>query len=250
MGKALQTALREETSFALKGGSSQGGSVLFENGTLVPSPLSMEKLWKDATVILDFSTAEGSKALIDALERESGGVLAVLIASTGLNENVRKRFRELASQKNIRVLEAPNTSIGVLVLSQVASKVAAVLAPLGYDLEVVETHHRHKKDAPSGTALLLTERLSKSTGYAVTSAREGERKGKEIGVTSVRGGGVVGEHDVRIIGDFEELSLSHRAFSRDLFAKGALVLGRWLERQKAGYYTLADVRLEELAGKP
>lgn len=248
MGKALQDIVAGDPSFTLKGGSSKAGSFTSEKGALSPSAMTMEKLWKGDTTILDFSTAEGSKSLLDKLEKDAGGVHAVLVASTGLDEQVRKRFRTLAAQKSIRILEAPNTSVGILVLSQIAGKVAAALAPLGYDLEVVETHHRHKKDAPSGTALLLAERVAGPLGYALAQTRQGERQTKEVGLASVRGGGVVGEHEVRILGDYEEVRLSHRAFSRELFAKGALILGRWLGQQKAGYYTLEDVRLEDLAG--
>ena len=146
----------------------------------------------------------------------------------------------------MKVVLSPNMSIGMNVLFDVANKVAGLLKE-GYDVEIVEMHHRWKKDAPSGSALRLkdaVETAQPERKWTEVFGREGitgERKAQEIGLMSLRGGDVVGEHTVYFAGMGERLEFTHRAFSRDNFAKGALLAAKWLVGQPYGVYSMKDV---------
>jgi 4-hydroxy-tetrahydrodipicolinate reductase len=209
---------------------------------------------KAPRLIVDFSAPAGNAVLLAALRalqptRERPP--AVLIGTTGLAEDRLAAWRELTRANGLTTLIAPNTSVGVLILSHLAREAAAVLSPLGYDIEITETHHKHKKDAPSGTAKFLAKAVvDGAPSLRPTEHRDGARQAHELGMHAVRGGGVFGEHEVRFLGEAEEVRLSHRAFSRALFASGALVLGGWLVRQAPGLHALADVKLQDLRLKP
>ena len=145
------------------------------------------------------------------------------------------------------MLVAANFSLGVNLLLVLAETAARALGP-GFDFEVVELHHRHKRDAPSGTALALAEALATGRGQSAEgllrtarSGEVGERTPDEIGVVAVRGGEIIGEHTAYLIGDSERIEISHRAASRDLFAAGALRAALWLAGRPAGRYTMRDV---------
>ena len=146
----------------------------------------------------------------------------------------------------MKVVISPNMSIGMNVLFDVANKVASVLKE-GYDVEIVEMHHRWKKDAPSGSALRIKDAIETAKPdrkWTEVFGREGitgERKTEEIGIMSLRGGDVVGEHTVFFAGMGERLEFTHRAFSRDNFARGALLAAKWLIRQPYGIYSMKDV---------
>ena len=121
------------------------------------------------------------------------------------------------------------------------------MGKLGFDIEICEAHHRGKRDAPSGTAKHLADAIAETlTRARPIFHRDGGRLPGEIGIHSVRGGGVFGEHEVRLLGDNEELAVTHRALNRAIFARGALTLSRWLLAQRAGFYTLDDVEIEAL----
>ena len=184
---------------------------------------SLDAVMAGVDIVIDFSIPSGTKALIKSLRSAKSKV--VLIGTTGLDETAKKEISKVAKSGGHRVLIAGNTSVGIFTLAKLAVSAAKTLTPLGFDVEITETHHRMKADAPSGTALLLADVMQRSIpGSAVVFNRKGPRKNNSIGIQSVRGGGVFGEHDIRLISDDEELSLSHRAFSRELFAKGALNL--------------------------
>jgi 4-hydroxy-tetrahydrodipicolinate reductase len=194
-----------------------------------------------AQVVIDFTNAEASveHARLCALR----GV-PMVIGSTGLSP--QNRADVAAAAESIPVVLAPNTSVGVNVVIQVAAELARVLGE-SFDVEVLETHHRMKKDAPSGTALRLAEVLAQSLGRTsedIVFARNGwlgARPPQEIGVQALRGGDVVGEHTVFFFGDGERVELTHRATSRDQFAKGALRAANWVVAQRPGLYDMADV---------
>ncbi len=193
-------------------------------------------------VLVDFSRADATMARA----RECGGMgVPLVVGTTGLSDQQRTRLREETAAR-VPLLLASNMSLGVNLLFRVAERVAEAL-PSGYDIEIVEAHHRRKKDAPSGTAMELAERLCQRLGRdsgVLRFGREGitgERDAEEIGVHSLRGGGIVGEHTVIFAGSEERIELVHRAGSRDVFARGALEAARFLAEAEPGFYTMEDV---------
>jgi 4-hydroxy-tetrahydrodipicolinate reductase len=194
-----------------------------------------------AEVVIDFSTpAAVAKACI-VLET-SPRPIALVSGTTGLDEDARATLDRLA--KKCPVLWEPNMSVGVHVLAALVERALAALGP-GYDVEVVEAHHRMKVDAPSGTALRLAEVVKAGrAGSHLVHGREGKpgaREKNEIGMHALRGGDVIGDHTVYFFGDGDRIELTHRASSRDLFAHGALRSAKWMRGKPAARYRLADV---------
>jgi 4-hydroxy-tetrahydrodipicolinate reductase len=197
----------------------------------------------NADVVIDFTFHEATAAFA-RLCAERGK--AMVIGTTGHTEAERAEITALIAEK-IPVVWSANFSTGVNALFWLTRKAAEILGP-AYDLEVVEMHHRLKKDAPSGTARTLAEILARARALSLSKAarhgREGltgERGSSEIGIHAVRGGDVVGDHTVIFAGLGERLELSHKASSRDTFAVGALRAAQWVHRQKAGLYDMQDV---------
>jgi 4-hydroxy-tetrahydrodipicolinate reductase len=196
-----------------------------------------------ADVAIDFSVPAATAALAAAaVGAGSGHGYAIVSGTTGLGEDARAALDRAAA--TVAVLWEPNMSVGVHVL---ADLVRAAVAALGdWDVEIVETHHKAKVDAPSGTALRLAETAQRARKDAtrLVHGREGKpgaRAGAEIGMHAVRGGDVVGDHVVHLLGQGERLEIAHRATSRDVFAHGALRAARWIAGRPAKRYTLADV---------
>jgi 4-hydroxy-tetrahydrodipicolinate reductase len=194
-----------------------------------------------ADVVVDFSTPAATLALA-AVAASSG--TALVSGTTGLGDDVRAALDRVSAR--IPLLWEPNMSVGVHVLTRLVAQAAASLE--GWDLEVVETHHRAKVDAPSGTALRLAEAMLQARLRAgstrLVHGREGKpgpRSAEEIGIHAVRGGDVIGDHVVHFLGGGERLELTHRATSRDVFAHGALRAARWIAGRPAGRYSLGDV---------
>jgi len=195
-----------------------------------------------ADVVIDFTTPDSSIQSARTAAKEG---IPIVIGTTGLSTSEVEELRMLAQR--IPIVFSPNMSIGVNVMFGVLADLGRLLGD-EYDIEVVEMHHRLKKDAPSGTALRLAEILAQSRGVSLDAVGEfsrqgniGERKRGAIGVQSLRGGDVVGEHTVVFAGPGERLELTHRAHSRDNFARGALRAAAWLHRQPSGFYTMRDV---------
>lgn len=191
-------------------------------------------------VLVDFSVPA---ALAGSLERARTASVPILIGTTGLDDFAEKRIVDAA--RNVAVLRAANTSLGVAVLSDLVERTAGVLGP-DWDIEIVEMHHRLKADAPSGTALALGE--AAATGRKMPLNAERARNGTglsrspgAIGFASLRGGTVAGDHDVIFAGPQERLILAHRAENRLVFARGALAAARFLHRREAGLYSMRDV---------
>ena len=190
---------------------------------LKPTQASLNAVFSASDVVIDFSTPAGTNALIDAMETAKDK--DILIGTTGLDKKTYLRIQKISKHNGHRVLMAGNTSIGIFQLARLAFSAAQSLYPLGFDVEITETHHRMKADAPSGTALLLANVIKQAIPRSeIVFNRTGARKENTIGIQSVRGGGVFGEHEIRFLSDHEEINLSHRAFSRILFAKGAMNL--------------------------
>jgi len=191
-------------------------------------------------VLVDFSAPD---ALEESLERARSAAIPILVGTTGLDERADEAIAEAARQ--IAVLRAANTSLGVAILSDLVERAARVLGP-DWDIEILEMHHRHKADAPSGTALALGEAAARGRGAPLRAERGRDGTGLRreegaIGFAALRGGTVAGEHDVIFAGKEERLILSHRAESRAIFARGALAAARFLSGRPAGLYSMRDV---------
>jgi 4-hydroxy-tetrahydrodipicolinate reductase len=191
-------------------------------------------------VLIDFSSPT---ALPASLDRAIAASVPILIGTTGLDELADQRIA--AAAKEVAVLRATNTSLGVALLAELVERAAAVLGP-EWDIEIAETHHRMKADAPSGTALALGEAAARGrkTELKAERGRDGtglKREPGAIGFASLRGGTVAGDHDVAFLGPDERLILSHRAENRMIFARGALAAARFLVGKPAGLYSMRDV---------
>ena len=196
------------------------------------------------SVLVDFSTADAFDAALRWARERS---VPFLSGTTGLTE---AQMRALdAASTSIPVLHARNMSLGVAVLRQLVERASALLGE-DFDVEIVEAHHRGKRDAPSGTALALVESVRAGRGeLSVVSGREGTklaRGGDEIGVLALRGGSVAGDHDVHFFGPDERLTLRHHAERRDVFARGAVRAAQWLVSQPPGRYRMEDVLASRL----
>lgn len=214
MGKAIARAVADDTAFAIDN----------DNGE----------------VLVDFSAPD---ALPQSLERAVASQIPILVGTTGLDEGANERIA--AAAKQIAVLRAPNTSLGIAVLAQLVERAAQLLGP-EWDIEIAETHHRMKVDAPSGTAWLLAHAAACGRGNDIEAeaGRSGtglKRERGAIGFASLRGGTVAGEHDVMFLGERERVILSHRAENRLIFARGALAGARFLVGKPPGVYSMRDV---------
>ena len=195
----------------------------------------------DVDVIVDFSAAAAVDQVIDyALAHR----IPLVECTTGLSQDQLDRLEECSRQT--AVLRSANMSLGVNTLLKLVGVAAKVLARSGFDMEIVEKHHRRKLDAPSGTALALAdaiqEALEEDYEYVYNrSDRRMQRPAGEIGISAVRGGSIVGEHDVIFAGTDEVLELRHTAYSRAIFGKGAIAAAKFLAEQEAGMYTMKDV---------
>jgi 4-hydroxy-tetrahydrodipicolinate reductase len=191
-------------------------------------------------VLVDFSVPAALQA---SLDRAVSAGIPILIGTTGLDALADQRIS--AAAKNVAVLRSANTSLGVALLAELAERAARVLGP-EWDIEIAETHHRNKTDAPSGTALMLGEAAARGRGTALKTerGRDGtalKREEGAIGFASVRGGTAAGDHDVLFVGPNERLILSHRAENRMIFARGALAAAGFLAGKPAGLYSMRDV---------
>jgi 4-hydroxy-tetrahydrodipicolinate reductase len=191
-------------------------------------------------VLVDFSAPAALEA---SLDRALTAGVPILIGTTGLDDGADKRIAEAAKQ--IAVLRAANTSLGVAVLAELVERAARALGS-DWDIEVVEMHHRNKADAPSGTALALGQAAARGRGSEMRSERGRDGTGLKreqgaVGFASLRGGTVAGEHDVIFAGANERVILSHRAENRMIFARGALAAARFLVGKPAGLYSMRDV---------
>jgi len=194
----------------------------------------------NADVLVDFSSPA---ALQSSLDRATRSSVPILVGTTGLDDLASKRLKQAAER--VAVLRAANTSLGIALLADLVERAARVLGP-DWDVEVVDIHHRRKADAPSGTALILGEAAARGRGTSLNadSGRHGtglSRNEGAVGFAALRGGTVAGDHDVLFLGTEERLILSHRAESRAIFARGALVAAKFLHGKPAGLYSMQDV---------
>lgn len=196
----------------------------------------------EADVVIDFTAAPAVDALLDWCEAKG---MPVVLCSTGLTEEQVKRATT-ESIKKTAVLKSANMSLGINVLLKLLKEAAAQFAPAGFDIEIVEKHHNLKLDAPSGTALALADSINEEMNgqyeYVYDrSQRRQKRDKKEMGISAVRGGTIVGDHDVIFAGTDEVITFSHRAYSKAVFAKGAVQAAKFLAGKEPGLYDMSDV---------
>ena len=206
------------------------------------APSLEEAITGEARVVIDFTLPQATLSHLETAVKEG---LAMVIGTTGITGEDLEKARSLASQ--IPCVWAPNMSVGVNLLFKLVGEVARILGE-DYDVEIVEIHHRFKKDAPSGTALRLAERVAQALGRDLGEVgvygrhgMVGERKRDEIGVMALRGGDVVGEHTVIFATLGERVELTHRAHSRETFARGAIRAAKWVVDMAPGLYDMAQV---------
>lgn len=202
---------------------------------------SLKECSVEADVIIDFASAKAADALLDYCEEKR---MPVVLCTTGLSEGQLQRIREVSAKT--AVLKSANMSLGINMLLKLLKEAASILAPAGFDIEIVEKHHNQKVDAPSGTALALADsindELDNEYEYVFDRSQTRQKRGgREIGISAVRGGTIVGDHDVIFAGTDEVVTFSHTAYSKSVFAKGAIEAAKFLAGRPAGMYDMSDV---------
>ena len=237
MGQAITRLAKENNELTIVAGVDPFDGVAND----YPVFKSIEECNVDADVVIDFASAKAVDSLLTyCLDKK----LPVVLCTTGLSEEQLVKVKE--ASKEIAVLKSANMSLGVNLLIKLLKESAPVLGNAGFDIEIVEQHHKMKKDAPSGTALALADAINESMDNRYSyvfdrSPRSEARRENEIGISSVRGGTIVGIHDVIFAGEDEVITLNHTAYSRAIFAKGALSAAAFLAGKEAGYYDMQDV---------
>lgn len=201
----------------------------------------IRKIDIEADAVIDFASVKAVDNLLDFIEEKK---IPAVICTTGLSEEQIGRINELS--KNTAILRSANMSLGINTLSKVLVQIAPTLRAAGFDIEIVEAHHRRKLDAPSGTAILLADAVNENMDEKLSytydrSKRHEPRRADEIGLSAVRGGTIVGDHDVIFAGEDEVITFSHRAYSRKIFANGAISAAKFLQGKTAGLYDMSDV---------
>ena len=244
MGRTVARLALEDGSFSLVGGLDREGATRGERLPALAPVGSAGQLLQQAQVIVDFSAPAFLQELLETHADRLAGK-ALIIGTTGLSAD-QERLLDQASER-AAVLTAANFSVGVNLLLAVVERAASSLGQ-EFDIEIVEAHHRRKEDAPSGTALALGRAAAAGRGVNLEDVRQDGRSGRpgarpagEIGFHAMRGGDVIGDHQVHFISELERIELAHRASDRSLFAAGALRAARWLHGRAPGRYSMRDV---------
>ncbi len=195
----------------------------------------------EADVVIDFSNAAAVPGLLDYCAAKE---LPCVLCTTGLSGELTAKVAE--TSEKVAILKSANMSLGINLLLKLLKEASLVLGNAGFDIEIVEKHHNQKLDAPSGTAIALADSINEEFDGAYEyvfdrSQRRAKRDAKELGISAVRGGTIVGEHDVIFAGADEVITFSHTAYSRAVFAKGAIEAAKFLAGKPAGMYTMSDV---------
>ena len=237
MGRAITTLAKEDAEVEIVAGVDAYTEVANE----YPVFDSIEKCVVEADVVIDFSNAKAVDGLLDyCVEKQ----IPVVLCTTGLSEEQLQEVEE--ASKKVAVLRSANMSLGVNTVFKLAAAAAKILGEAGYDIEIVEKHHNKKMDAPSGTALAIADAINEAMDHRYTykldrSAERAKREANEIGIQAVRGGTIVGEHEVFYCGQDEVIEIKHTAYSKAIFGKGAIQAARFLKDQKPGMYQMSDV---------
>ncbi|MCR5847541.1 MAG: 4-hydroxy-tetrahydrodipicolinate reductase [Lachnospiraceae bacterium] len=237
MGQAITRLVKEDPEVSIVAGVDPFDGIVNEY------PVYKDIMECDiaADAVIDFASAMAVDKLLDYCTEKK---LPVVLCTTGLNENQLAKLEEIS--KTIPVLKSANMSVGVNLLIKILKANSKVLADAGFDIEIVEKHHKMKKDAPSGTALALADSINESMDNKYEyvfdrSDRLEARRSNEIGISAVRGGTIVGDHDVIFAGEDEVVTFSHTAYSRAIFAKGAIAAAKYIVGKEPGYYNMQDV---------
>jgi len=254
MGRAILAALHQEEDIILGAALEEKGNLAVRQKQNVGQLMGIDK-WNNIPVsanikngvlngeaIIDFTHPTATLAILkEAVSQKK----SMVIGTTGFSKEEKEEIT--AASKKIPIVLSPNMSVGVNVLFKLLADAAYVLGD-AYDAEIVEMHHQHKKDAPSGTALRMGESIARARGTTLQKVGRftrngfiGERPTGEIGISSLRGGDVVGDHTALFSGPGERIEITHRAHSRDNFARGALIAARWVIDQPPGLYDMMDV---------
>lgn len=236
MGQTISKIIEAEAEMEIVAGID-----LFSGQNSFPVFQSMEACTVQADVVIDFSSARVVDGLLESCMKKN---LPVVLCSTGLSKEQIEKTE--AASKKIPILRSANMSYGVNLLLKMLKDAAVSLAGAGFDIEIVEKHHNQKLDAPSGTAVALADSMNEALdhAYAYQYDRSRERKKrdkKEIGISSVRGGTIVGEHEVIFAGTDEVIEFKHTAYSKAIFAKGSVQAAKFLAGKPAGLYEMSDV---------
>ena len=236
MGQMLSELISKDEEMKVGAGIEPSGEAKND----YPVYKSFDELKETADVIIDFSTASAIDSLLDYCEKTH---TPLVLCSTGLSEAQLDRVERLA--KVSAVLVSANMSLGINVLLKLLKSVTKTLYENGFDIEIVEKHHNQKLDAPSGTALALADVMKEELddiSYNLDRSKvRKKRERNEIGISAVRGGTIVGEHEVIFAGTDEVIEIKHTAYSRAIFAKGAMSAAKFLSGKSAGKYSMSDV---------
>jgi 4-hydroxy-tetrahydrodipicolinate reductase len=237
MGRTITDLVSKQTDIAIVAGVDKN------NGVPQPYPVyaSLEECQEEADVIVDFAAAAAIDHLLDYCGDKK---LPVVLCTTGLSEDQIRKVEE--TSRKTAILRSANMSLGINLLLKLVREAARTLAAADFDIEILEKHHNQKVDAPSGTALSLADSINEAMDsqyhYEYDRSKKHEKRDKkEIGISAVRGGSIVGEHDVIFAGKDEVVTLSHTAYSKAIFAKGAIQAAKFLAGKPAGLYNMADV---------
>ena len=234
MGRLVCSAIDNSTDMCVISG--------FDKSEICPAGFDFP-VYSDSTkivtlpdVIVDFSSPEGTAEMATYADNFA---IPIVIATTGLDKFLENRLRLFS--KMIPVFQSANMSFDVALLRNILKSVSVQLADT--DIEISETHHNRKADAPSGTAKLLADTVNEALGNSktVVYGREGKRKKNEIGLSSIRGGNIAGEHTIQFFGEYETLEIKHTTHSREVFAEGAVKATRFLLTKEFGFYTIDDL---------
>ena len=237
MGRTITGLAKEMDGIEIVAGIDVNPVVLSD----YPVFASLEECNTEADVIVDFASAKAVDHLLDYCGAHK---MPLVLCTTGLSPEQIEKVKE--TSKKTAILRSANMSLGINTLMKLVQDAAKVLANAGFDIEIVEKHHNQKLDAPSGTALALADSINEAMDHRYTykldrSAERAKREANEIGIQAVRGGTIVGEHEVFYCGQDEVIEIKHTAYSKAIFGKGAIQAARFLKDQKPGMYQMSDV---------
>lgn len=237
MGQVISGLIKDDPEIEIVAGIDLADN--HDNGYPVFTDIWSCKVEADA--VIDFCSAKAVDNLLDyCVERQ----IPVVLCTTGLSEEQLKKMEE--ASKKVAVLKSANMSLGINLLLKLVKEAAQTLAAAGFDIEIMEKHHRLKVDAPSGTALALADSINESLDNAYhyvydRSQVRRKREDKEIGISAVRGGTIVGDHDVIFAGADEVITFQHTAYSKAVFGKGAVQAAKFIKGKGPGWYQMSDV---------